>query len=297
MVAQDYYEAKLYAEAEARQGRAVTMFLHIHKSAGTSLCTFARTLYRSPKFDNCNIGVPEVNVRLAYSDQYERQRSFNSLSLVEQKSVLSNAGYQFGSIEYFGLTDGALFEVNTTPQVVYITSLRHPMDRMVSQYNFMRRSNKVFRESNMTFENYLLTIKTLKDLDSVTSAYAAKHIEFVDNLMVRQLAGRDTIYSVPPGGITAAHLSKALENLNRFSVVLLVEDMPCTSSRLSTVLGWKNVSSLSTTKQEAAKSDSKHCYLDEIGQCYGRNVMELLMSMHIWDLALYYEARKTWCNN
>lgn len=275
--------AKYFAELNARQGHGITLFYHLHKAAGTTLCAFARKNGKqAPKHNNCNVGAPEHDQYIKYPAQFKGQEAFTRLSLAQRKRVLADAGYNFASIEYFGPSAGQWFDMDTDPQIVYVTAVRHPVERMVSQYFFMVKVGALSRSTSLN--DYLLEIRQQNKI---------RHVDRADNLMVRQLAGREIIYSVPPLGITSVHLNMALKNLRRFSVVLITEQMGYTASKLESILGWTNTSALVDTKVNAVRSGShQERYLDYLGHRYGSTVVELLMELNAWDMVLYYEIKR-----
>jgi hypothetical protein len=112
---------KLFAEKKARNHQAaITMFYHIHKAAGTTICNYAKDNFNSTDRYNCNIG------------RYAEQKAFEELSLNEKKQVLSNGldlsnaqryaprKIDFLAVEYFGVPrEDQWFDLSTEPQVWY----------------------------------------------------------------------------------------------------------------------------------------------------------------------------------
>jgi len=256
------------------------MFYHIHKAAGTTICNYAKDNFNSTDRYNCNIG------------RYAEQKAFEELSLNEKKQVLTNGldlsnaqrfaprKIDFLAVEYFGVPrEDQWFDVSTEPQVVYVTCLRNPITRMVSQYHYLKTGTKPVIGEDTSLEQYLLFIKNQSRI---------REIHFADNLMVRQLSGTDTIYEIPPGEVNAGHLGRAIQNLQNFSVVLIMEALEQTGRDLERVLGWRDIDDLISNRKNArAVADDGSYYRGISGEA-----MHLLLEMNKWDLILYHEAIK-----
>lgn len=96
----------------------------------------------------------------------------------------------------------------------YITVLRNPVDRMVSLYYYLE-ANK-----HMSLENFV-SQPSLKELD---------------NDQTRRIAGTDPAI----GECNRDTLEMAIENLNKFAVVGVTEEMVNIERKLKAVFGWKD---------------------------------------------------------
>ena len=110
----------------------------------------------------------------------------------------------------------------------FVTVLREPVQRIVSHCRFEHISAKE-------------ALSWLR-LPSVAAGADGTPIQrgaaVVDNFYVRSLLGGDVYEKTPPGQITAAHASKAIEVLSDFDAVLILENLDRGFDQLFRRLGW-----------------------------------------------------------
>ena len=156
-----------------------------------------------------------------------------------------------------------------TPRI-YLTMLRHPVDRTVSLFNYLNKINLYpeLRERGMGF------------LDFIKSGIN----QTTDNGMTRYLCG-DSGSAIPYGEVSLAHARQAIENMNNhFAFVGLSEKFDLSMLVIQKILGWKyppwyvpyNQTKLPIITVEALSSAEKDFLLDFLRP----------------DIMLYEEARR-----
>lgn len=185
--------------------RDVTViFLHIPKAAGSTLHSVLRGYY--PKESVCHIPVSIPNREAVYADLNRDQRARVRL-----------------------IKGHLLFGIHrlVPDRFTYITVLRHPVDRVVSHYYYVRRTPRhrlfeTLRSSDMSLEEYV-TSKTALELN---------------NGQVRALYGPDHL-EVEYGECMPAMFEQAVHNLRtHFSVVGLTDRFDESLLLMRQLLGW-----------------------------------------------------------
>jgi len=108
------------------------------------------------------------------------------------------------------------------PQFQYLTVLRHPIARIIS---------------NTLFERYppdRVMYWARRDSNAILFFGGTP---IVDNYFVRVLNGAEAYFS-PLRSLTRAHLERAKEILAQFDIVMTIEDWQYTSQQLSKKLSW-----------------------------------------------------------
>jgi len=173
-----------------RQAKEICLFLHIPKAAGTTLQTIL-----SHNFPPNQTWIIDPN------RPKSRIENFGKLSSEKKQRVIAFRGHMaFGTHRH------------VQGDFTYVTLLRHPVDRMISHYYYVKQCGPAHYLFNDVRRNgYSLT-------DYVRSGISPE----LDNGQVRLLT--DTEESVPVGGMTREHLKQAKENLVRhFGVVGTVD--------------------------------------------------------------------------
>ncbi len=203
------------------------IFLHIPKTAGTTLHTIVDRQYASDHIYSFG------------SNAQDSIKKFQELSAEERAKIRFLRGHMpFGLHEFFPLTDE------------YITLLRDPVDRVVSYYNFILR----------TPEHYLYEIVTLRNM-SLFDLLQTDYPIMMNDAQVRLLSGiwADVGY----GKVPSEMLEKAKANLQRhFIVVGITEEFDKTLLLLKEKLEWpseilykkQNVSHKKASRQISAET-------------------------------------------
>ncbi|MCA9958744.1 MAG: sulfotransferase family 2 domain-containing protein [Anaerolineales bacterium] len=182
------------------------IFLHIPKTAGTTLNTILKRQY--PASRRASLGA------LAQQDIAR----FKSLSEAERARIKMLNGHLA-----YGLHD---YMVGPT---TYFTILREPIDRIVSFYYFVYRNPHHYlydftHRTNLGLRGYLENKNTI----------------MVDNFQTRLISGIWDTY--PFGELPPTALEQAKENLrNHFAVVGLTEHFDETLLLLRNTFGWRNI--------------------------------------------------------
>jgi hypothetical protein len=200
--------------AEARAAdRPTLIFLHIGKTAGTSL---RKILHRQFKASE----ILRVETPWRHPERLRREETLDYFATLPEARRASARLIEGHLI--FGIHE------HVPRPSTYITLLRNPVALVISQYNFVLRRprhwlhERVVRDG-MSFGDY------------VRSGIALE----TDNSQVRALSGDRT---TPFGGCTREMLEQAKRNLEaRFSVVGLTERFDESLIFLKRAFGWSNV--------------------------------------------------------
>jgi hypothetical protein len=211
--------------SEAQQPAAVLVFLHVPRTAGTTLSRFLRGKYR------------RAEIFPAYSAAGE--------TLAEQLQALremSAAGRDRINLVLAGHAEYGQHEALSRP-ARYLSVLRDPVDRVVSSYRFLHDHPKDPLYPEVVGQGMSLT-------DFVASPSA----KGINDWQTRCLAG------VPWSETewTPAVFDRAKENVERdFLLAGLTERFPETVVLLSRLMGWRNnyYATLNTSKAEARCSE------------------------------------------
>jgi hypothetical protein len=210
-----------------KTSRKPVVWIHIRKSAGTSMCEQARKNGErviEPSNYNCNMAPEDMG-----SVTWGKSRPRISCS----ERVARYRGFTYGQIER------PIFSSDLcTNDFVYGIAVRDPIARLESQINFdwidsWRQWIDCISEANMkSCPACTDNLKAKKDATCVTPWY-------FDNFIVRTLAGYDTLI-LPPGAINSSHVELARRTLANISIQVPVEHLndKLAKKDLKNILGW-----------------------------------------------------------
>ena len=188
-----------------RQTKSAVIFIHIPKTAGTTLTEILERQYPPSKRYSLGAKVEKAIIE------------FKSLD----ESARADVDALYGHMAY------GLHTYLPRP-ALYVTMLREPVERVISFYYFVR-GNKY---------HYLYDLSQYKAAD-IKAFVESGHTIMVDNFQVRLLSG---VWSeVPFGGVTAEHLAMAKQNLDDFDLVGLTERFDESLLLIKDLLGWQCV--------------------------------------------------------
>ena len=146
--------------------KCVVLFFHIHKSGGTTICHAAnRHLLKTTLNSNCNLPTRQTNADGI--NNYEKYMIANQLN--------------FGAMEY-----GPFRPNPFSSKTLYIMSVRHPIDRILSDYSHsFCRSSTVLRAYPCLKE---LAGQSLSQLFN-ESCFQEFCVQLNTNYYIKQLAG------------------------------------------------------------------------------------------------------------
>lgn len=187
-------------------GGNTAVFLHIPKTAGTTLYRILDKNYR------------KRSIYTIWQDGSLDE--FNQLSETARAQVNLLRGH-FG----YGL------HTRLPRPATYFTFVRHPLERTLSYYHFVRR----------TTTHYCHPLVTTRGL-SVQQFVESGQDPMVDNAQTRLLAGLETGHELSAGGCTRELLEQAKRNLrDHIAVTGLVEDFDAALLLMQRVFGWRSV--------------------------------------------------------
>ncbi|UKM63635.1 sulfotransferase family protein [Flavobacteriaceae bacterium GSB9] len=197
------------------------IFLHIHKSGGTSLMNTIDVNYNKKNIHVIN----GKTYRASYQDFKGKDKSYRN------KIDLLRGHHFFGSHKYL------------RGNAMYFTMLREPVSRLCSLYNYLLEIDlyKPINEEKMSFKTFLES----------GLAMAA------DNGMTRMLTNHD-FDKVPNGEVNENLSEEAIENLeNYFVAVGLTEHFEASLELFKTKLDWKKIPILKVDNSTKHKKISK----------------------------------------
>ena len=249
-------------------GNTHTIFLHIPKTAGTTLIKILRKQYgRKNTFSIYG------NPTSVAADQ------FCSLPQeVREGYRLLQGHWPYGMHKQF------------TGEVAYISVMREPIGRLISEYYYILRTPYHYLHSTLINENVSLDEFLTSDLT----------VE-LDNSQLRLLAGCER--DVPFGGITSVHLELAKKHIeDHFAVVGLMSHFDETLLFYKKYLGWKrepyyhrrNVTSKTKKTNEAGEESLKIIRERNRYECqlYEWVRERFFHQMHNWDGDFDYELEQ-----
>jgi Sulfotransferase family len=176
----------------------VHIFLHVQKSAGTSVCAALNSLYRRCEIALIYPGVPWISLA-----------DFPKIPLHQRQGFKFLAGHI-----YFGI-----HEYLEKPSR-YVTVLRNPIDRLIS--NFWHHKNP---DDNLIIDGIKIPIEQVVN-EGLTEEF--------DNYATRVICGAE----VPIGSITSEEVRTAIHNIDTmFDCLAILEKFPADFDRLCKSLG------------------------------------------------------------
>lgn len=185
----------------------LTIFMHIPKTGGTTLNAIFRNQYDKNQFYDHLF--PVDNMRKKYTEL--NQEAKNNIKAV-------SGHYSYGIHEFF------------SKPFTYFTMLRNPVDRVISQYFFLKSTPTIYPEvKDMTFTEFINWAPTAK------------------NGQTKQVSG---LFENPS-------VEKAKENLRTFKVVGITERFDETLFFMKKAFGWSDIkyTNLNITKKRPLKSE------------------------------------------
>lgn len=185
---------------------APIVYLHIPKTAGSTLYRILENHY------------PFKNIYTIW--QNGSLNDFKQLEPKKRASILLLRGH-FG----YGLS------AHLPQKCTWFTILRHPIERTISYYHFIRRSPHHYCYDRVTQNNLSLEEFLTSQMDTLA-----------DNGQTRLLANLQTGHEIPFGQCTTETLNQAKHNLKaNMAVVGLTEFFDETLLLLQKAFGWHNI--------------------------------------------------------
>ena len=187
------------------------LFLHIPKTAGYTLRSLLKLQYK--------------NSKVLFLKGSNPVQSFNDWM---DNNTLEHIDLLFGHID-FGIHKNFIKDVD------YVTMIRHPLNRLVSHYNYVKRESKHYLHKKVVDNN--LSLKQF-----VENGYSLE----LNNGMVRILIGAGgshkneySKYNIPFGKCENWMLQEAKENIKQhFKIVGLQEEFEKSIVLLKRTLNW-----------------------------------------------------------
>lgn len=181
---------------------ATLIFLHIPKTAGKTLASVAKRHFR-PKH------VHQLNLY----ETIDAIKRLKALPEVERRQIKLLSGHAWYGVHQL------------LPQPArYFTLLRHPLDRAISAYNFVRSAGDS-------------TLLAPRWRDGMTLAeFVTEQVFDLDNVQTRYVAGEMS------EAVSAETLERALRNADtHFDVIGLTEQFDLTLKQMAKRYGWRRL--------------------------------------------------------
>lgn len=177
-----------------------TIFLHIPKTGGMTLINEILTR---------NYPAEKLRLDIKGTDDYQ---AFLATPMEEKENLACVGGHMF-----FGVHESFVSPCR------YVAFVRHPVDRIISNYYFTKRNQGHPRHAvvrTMPLEQYVLTENDIE----------------LSNVQVRMLAG------YPKGRLNETHLSHAKANIEQhFTCVGITDQFDASLLLMAKLLGFKNI--------------------------------------------------------
>lgn len=245
-------EASLTINFAKRDHKKPVIFLHIPKTAGSALHTLLHNNYKREEM--FIIGHDGVNEKTeAFSEKVGESKNWlKNASISEKEKIKCVIGHMS-----FGM------HVLFPNEAQYITMMRHPVDRIISHYNYVKTTEGHYLHNNydikkMSLENYIKNVKSPE----------------LNNGQVRMLS--NTVTKVSYGKCESDMLLLAAKNIsNYFLHAGIQEEFQTSVQQLCNKLSWKNthidIVNSTGSKKEPVTSEA----ITEI------------VEMNLLDIALY----------
>jgi len=218
-------------ELRVRTDGQVFYFLHLHKSAGTSICNLAKvnkerfatnTLCSDPALRSGKVDT--VAQQADYAEGLKNRCPFGGCNLVANEGLMALA------------MNWAVFW--------FATSLREPRARLASHFDHHNRHlqaqhrGTAKRRPSKTIPGMPEPLPAGSENGGETLLNWINHVP--DNWMTRQICGR-YCFGVPRGQLNISHVTRARDMLENFDAVLVVEALDESISLLKHALGWTDL--------------------------------------------------------
>jgi len=246
-----------------RDADKVLIFIHIPKTAGSTL---QQVVYNNHSdCEICILGRPsadDIAQGRGFGEVHRNHLQFIKSGSLDQKSRLKVlfGHMEFGLHRYF--PNGAQ----------YATVLRHPVSRIVSHYNFVRRSPAHYLHDKVVGEGI-----------SVADYIEGTRSKELNNGQVRILFGEEH-KRIPFGECSSEHLDRAMENLeNHFVFVGIQEKFRQSTEALARIMNWsvpeiknRNVSDNSEKEPITRETSERFLLHNELDMLLYRKVLSQL---------------------
>lgn len=260
--------------------RKPVMYFHIHKSGGTIMCAQA----------------VEKGERVVQSGHYCGSNEFHDWAALGDWPWFVEVGYFFNHtcaecshtcadrVAMFGdeytwnsverqLDSGDL----CFDDFVYVTIMRETISRLTSQLNYepFNRSGFVSCLADAVESQNASAYCPQNQIEQPAIIARDLGYVFFDNYVVRMLGGSHTA-TLPPGGVNASHFAAAVAVLDRFDLVIPLEELNSERAHaaLDSVLGWH-------PGEEERTRETEHV------EHFTEQELESLRSINKFDIALY----------
>ncbi|KAL6070407.1 hypothetical protein QOT17_006943 [Balamuthia mandrillaris] len=236
-------------------------FLHIEKCGGSSMWNFLKK----------NEGIKAMNTRFpwqlgGFDLGFHDAHSLPEEELERARELMLPARVIIGHYVH------GIHEITPERPYMYVTMMREPLDRLVSQYYFWKKLyDKTYGDNLVDF------------LTNTTKPQAAHK----DNLMTRVLCGREA-YETPRGKLTYRHMYCAMQNLRNYSVVLFTDRYDMSIQILRTTFNWPYATQVA---ERPTLNNGKH---QEEGKKQPQEVLEAAKPLTKYDNYLYRLGNCMW---
>eukprot|EP01088_Endostelium_zonatum_P002324 TRINITY_DN1285_c0_g1_i1.p1 TRINITY_DN1285_c0_g1~~TRINITY_DN1285_c0_g1_i1.p1 ORF type:complete len:337 (+),score=55.36 TRINITY_DN1285_c0_g1_i1:76-1086(+) len=242
------------------EGEEVTYFLHIEKCGGSTLTEWINSNVPTERLLNLRFHKGSGGFEFGWSN---RQTLEEHGKLDEFRELFKKHNLIIGHVAY------GLHEITPERKHHYITMLREPTDRLLSQYHWWRKlyGPEFVQNSMLTFFENKVGLDGLR--------------MHKDNHLTRVLCSRDAMELIPPGQLTHKQLYCAMKHLMQIEVVMIMERYEESMKSLSAVFDWNQNRQV---LKEIGNSNGRHASTKKI---LPTDVLQAIQNLTMYDNILY----------
>lgn len=292
----DPIPAKLFRsrhDTDSSDATAVIWYEHLSKAGGTSFCKLAQN------------NMPSNEVPRYYCMPSEGKRADARVGLWSNDKLaqhIAKSSHRIVSNEWNPFDPSKLeFQQTSSPRLVFVTTIRDPLNRLLSAYRFWGIRPNQGKRKVPTFANWLWKKHGQAQRASVPDMGIANHVgrynfavwKFSNGTMpLVAPSQQQTNKDEPPPGLllyndeTPWHepFELAIRTLCRFDLVIPMESMNEHPEPLQNVLGWKNLEETHVVSLGAIANTDAHSVLP-------KKHHDVLWDANRFDMILYHWAK------
>ena len=223
------------AKPSTPDGKKIIYFMHMHNTAGTAMCRIAVAQSKNKNLKSRVISNPRQNCNVFLKLPMQVEGAFFGHAtpccgetIEQQEKFAKNSKFTFVANEMY------LPNELDYKNYDFITILRDPWDRYKSHFahDFSAQFHQMkWYKEKFGREKAMSTVFVAKNFTDWVSSQR-------DNYFTRKICGEDCM-EVPRGKLNSSHLEKAKSRLDKFSAVMILENLNQSLDILRSRFNWK----------------------------------------------------------